>query len=1332
MTRFASNRGNGTSVAQPKALSVLEGKGADAGKIQVESDILAAAGAPSDDSVPATLAHIPGTRPDHVPGLPPIIDTETTASLAGTTSHESSTQTTMAPAPLAANTITGTMDDDVLGDLSATTAVTISGGDGNDTLYGSSAADLLKGDADYDYFVGGAGNDTMDGGDGDYDLVSYAEETGGGGIVVNLSDAAWTFGTATYQSRTGTDTWGSLDTYLNIEAVTGSAQGDVIYAGNSATGWIIDGGAGNDTLTGGGNDDMLIGGAGNDTLINGQVVYLGTQAINANLITNHVSGQGEDTLSNVTYLVGSEGNDTIYGGNVLSTIDGSLGNDVLYAGKGTTIFANEGKDTVHGGMGPSGNFAQPSGNSITGNFTTVLTYEDLSPSKGAVNANIDQGWVDEYFNGTRVAVDRIYKINVLIGSGGNDTITGSANNNTLVGGDGNDQISGFGGSDSLDGGNGNDTLAGSDGYVDTLVGGLGDDYYITGDINDVLIDVGGIDTIQTYLSSYTLKADFENLVSTAYNGTLIGNSSDNKLTSTSYGNDTLDGGAGNDTMIGGDGDDVYYIRDLGDVVIELNGQYSGNDTVIISVKNYDGTKLANIEHIQFVGEGSILGSNSAPVIGGLGSPVTLNVDDNQVINPFSSITVTDTDSATVTAVVTMNHNDGVLTNTGGIGSYDPQTLRYTVTGTAAQVQDALRNLVFDPTDRPNGAVGSTQTTGFTVTVTDVEGAGATPNSNVSVTSTTVNRAPWISYAPHFFTIYDTENANLVQPFGYVAMNELNANDVVTVKIMLDVAGKGALVPVQGGTYDAATGIFTFVGILQDARAAVASLLFNPTDRPNAAAGTVEATSFSITITDSSGATASVTDFATVNSVAVGHVNQAPNAPIFVGGNTTDRASAGQLVGTLSASDPDGDPLTLTFDWAQTNSNGLISADGRFKIVNGTVVVNNPQWLQVDKNETFTYAVTASDGHGGSASSTIAINVADANHVPTAPVLQGNGKVSESAAAHTVVGTLSATDADNDPLNYTFVNALGGTNGQVSGDGRFEIVNGTIQVRDPSLIQVNADTTFNYGVYVTDGYSTKVMGAVAITVTNVNQAPVDLKLSNTVVQEHTAIGQTIAIVNANDPDQNGLTYTLLDDGGGRVELVNNELRVKNNTKIDYEQATSFQVKLAASDGTTSISKTFTLTVSDVSPENVTGTAAADLIRGGSGHDTLSGGAGNDTLAGGAGDDRLTGGLGSDVFLFDTDPTKAGADTILDFNTKDNDHIYLARSVFKGFGAFDIGALQAKAFVLGTAAMDADDRIMYDQATGKVFYDADGNGAGSAVLVATLTTKPVLTASAFFVI
>jgi serralysin len=62
----------------------------------------------------------------------------------------------------------------------------------------------------------------------------------------------------------------------------------------------------------------------------------------------------------------------------------------------------------------------------------------------------------------------------------------------------------------------------------------------------------------------------------------------------------------------------------------------------------------------------------------------------------------------------------------------------------------------------------------------------------------------------------------------------------------------------------------------------------------------------------------------------------------------------------------------------------------------------------------------------------------------------------------------------------------------------------------------------------------------------------------------------------------------------------------------------------------------------------------------------------------------------------------------------------------------GALNPNAFFAGAAAHDADDPIIYNSATGQLFYDADGNGMGAQVLFATLTGAPVLAAGDFAVI
>jgi Ca2+-binding RTX toxin-like protein len=137
-------------------------------------------------------------------------------------------------------------------------------------------------------------------------------------------------------------------------------------------------------------------------------------------------------------------------------------------------------------------------------------------------------------------------------------------------------------------------------------------------------------------------------------------------------------------------------------------------------------------------------------------------------------------------------------------------------------------------------------------------------------------------------------------------------------------------------------------------------------------------------------------------------------------------------------------------------------------------------------------------------------------------------------------------------------------------------------------------------------------------------------------------------------------------------------------------------------------------------NLTGNGFSNVVAGNAGANTLNGGAGADTLHGFG---------GADNFAFTTALGGGNVDLIADFVAAD-DTIQLDDAIFGGIGA--PGAFSANAFVVGSAAADADDRIVYNQATGQLFYDADGNGAGAAVLFATLSGAPVLTASDFAVI
>lgn len=148
-------------------------------------------------------------------------------------------------------------------------------------------------------------------------------------------------------------------------------------------------------------------------------------------------------------------------------------------------------------------------------------------------------------------------------------------------------------------------------------------------------------------------------------------------------------------------------------------------------------------------------------------------------------------------------------------------------------------------------------------------------------------------------------------------------------------------------------------------------------------------------------------------------------------------------------------------------------------------------------------------------------------------------------------------------------------------------------------------------------------------------------------------------------------------------------------------------------------------------NVVGTSFSDKIYGGKHDNVLSGGAGNDLIDGERGIDTLTGGSGKDIFVFHTALGNGNVDTITDFNIAD-DTIRLDNAVFTALSA--TGALASgffRASATGTA-QDANDFIVYETDTGKLFYDADGNGAGAARHFATLTGTSVLTAADFVVI
>ena len=171
-------------------------------------------------------------------------------------------------------------------------------------------------------------------------------------------------------------------------------------------------------------------------------------------IENVDGSSSEDSLTGNggnNHLVGRNGDDTLVGKAGADSLEGNAGADALHGGTG--------KDTLIGGAGPD-NLDGGKGHDMA----------DYSASAAAVNVDLHAGYRLRRRGGWRCP----HHIEDVIGSAGNDALTGNGSANLLVGNDGNDGLSGGFGKDVLIGGGGNDTLAGGAG-ADDLHGGAGRD-----------------------------------------------------------------------------------------------------------------------------------------------------------------------------------------------------------------------------------------------------------------------------------------------------------------------------------------------------------------------------------------------------------------------------------------------------------------------------------------------------------------------------------------------------------------------------------------------------------------------------------------------------------------------------------------------------------------------------------------------------------------------------------------------------------------------------------------------------------------------------------------
>jgi Ca2+-binding RTX toxin-like protein len=144
---------------------------------------------------------------------------------------------------------------------------------------------------------------------------------------------------------------------------------------------------------------------------------------------------------------------------------------------------------------------------------------------------------------------------------------------------------------------------------------------------------------------------------------------------------------------------------------------------------------------------------------------------------------------------------------------------------------------------------------------------------------------------------------------------------------------------------------------------------------------------------------------------------------------------------------------------------------------------------------------------------------------------------------------------------------------------------------------------------------------------------------------------------------------------------------------------------------------------------------DKLQGGLGNDTLDGGNGSDILQGGPGNDKLTGGEGGDSFQFESTPDNFNASSSASYKNVDHivdfisgtDRIQLKQSLFSAAGTAGSVLSDSEFVATATPSKIAAQHIIYDTATGNLFYNSDGIGTAELVLIGVLDGQPALGAA-----
>lgn len=840
-------------------------------------------------------------------------------------------------------------------------------------------------------------------------------------------------------------------------------------------------------------------------------------------------------------------------------------------------------------------------------------------------------------------------------------------------------------------------------------------------------------TINLAPGSYSSVCGLNNNVAIAFNAIIEkadGGNGDDVLIGNTV-NNTLCGGGGNDTIDGGDGIDTAVYDDW------LTCSIAGNSVIDLTGTNGLDV-LSNIEYLMFnnvivTAEEAL---NDAPV----GVPdinandVVIEAGANIDSMALGNVLTNDTDADSALGLGETKTVQKVNEQLGNVG-----IVVAGIYGSLTLTADGNYSYTLDDTKAETNALslGQVAPDTFTYTVVDAHGASSA-STTLTIDITGSNDAPTL----HTFssTIAEgDEDTEMVISFATLQAQGDEADVDGTVTAF-------AIKAISSGTLRLGSSTETAIpwdAVTNNSIAANLNAYWLPEANAN---GLLNA--FTVLAEDNNGAESptaiqaiaavtAVADAPTLttfaSAIAVGYEDHEVTvtfADLLAQGDQTDIDGTVNsfIVKTISSGNLKiGSSLELASDWT-TDGNDVIDA------------THNAYWTP-DANangilNAFTVVAKDNNALASTTSVQVTINSLADNDAPVLmapPTIFYTDTVFNDSFA-LAVGKLLANDIDSNTLSYGIFGGIDNGDGTISRNtayGALTVIAATgdyiFEANDTGIeaLTTYVESTFELTVFDESLYDSKSL-TVKIAQKGMTESLGDNRLIGAVANEKfdgLAGNDTINGMAGADIMRGGLgndTYFVDNTADSVIESssLTTEIDTVNSTK-NYRLGVNVEnLNLIGTDAINGAGNSLA--------NKLVGNSAKNFLNGGAGNDTLYGGAGDDVLIGGAGSNKLNGGAGSDVFQM---TTNAGNDTITDFNVVD-DTIQLKRDIFTVFKT--IGVLNANQFVVGDGPIDPNDYVIYNKATGKLLYDADGNGVDVAVQIAILGVNPALNYADFVIV